>query len=126
MRGDIQANFYRLAHHGAYQSGSSSKTKANKNHFPEAVSPIYVFSSSAAPPNSYNHPRCGLCECLKSIVRRPIKPTGALHIWPCKDISGKRRNYGDYSTSPSMPMIIRIATDGRTSRIKPVPYHSTI
>ena len=60
--GGIQSDFYKLAHHGAYQGGDSSTTLANKDHFLEAVSPKYVFSSSAAPPNSYSHPHCGLYE----------------------------------------------------------------
>ena len=48
--GGIQADFYKIAHHGAYQGGSHTTTLANKDHFLQAVSPKYAFSSSAVPP----------------------------------------------------------------------------
>ena len=131
--GGIQADFYKIAHHGAYRGGSSSKTYANKDHFLQAVRPKYVFSSSAAPPNSYNHPHCGLYERLlvrniASIVRRPANPQA---YYTCgragkKEHKNMNRNYGIYSTSPepNMLTIIRIATDGTTSTIEPIPYRS--
>lgn len=134
MKGGIQADFYKIAHHGAYQGGTSSKTKANKDHFLEAVSPKYAFSSSAAPPNRYNHPHCGLYERLLMknivpIVRRPINPQA---YYTCgramkKEHKNMNRNYGIYSTSPepNMPTIIHIATSGETSTIEPILYRST-
>lgn len=129
--GGIQADFYKLAHHGAYQGGSSSTTKANKDHFLQNVNPNYVFSSSAAPPNNYNHPHCGLYKRLKSIVRR--RPTNPQAYYTCGHGSKQRKvknnnfGFGIYTTSPepNMPTIIHIATNGGTSSIEPVPYRST-
>ena len=133
-RGGIQADFYKLAHHGAYQGGISSKTKANKDHFLKEVSPKYVFSSSAAPPNSYNHPHCSLYERLLelpsiSIVRGNML-TNSQTYYTCgrnKQKEVKNNNFGIYTTSPepNIPTIIHIATNGETSSIEPVPYRST-
>ena len=77
--GSIQADLYKIAHHGAHRGGTNSKTYTNKDHFLQAVRPKYAFSSSAAPPNSYNHSNCGLYERLLMknivpIVERPRNP----------------------------------------------------
>jgi len=55
--GGIQADFYKVAHHGAYQGGSSSTTKASKDHFLEAVRPNMRSLAVQQPPNSYGHPQ---------------------------------------------------------------------
>ena len=132
--GGIQADFYKVAHHGAYQGGSSTTTKANKDHFLQAVNPKYAFSSSAAPPNSYSHPHCGLYERLIQLT--PITHGTSLRnpqtYYTCGTGRGTaetilNNNYGIYSTSPrsDQPTIIHIATDGKTSSIEPIPYRST-
>ena len=132
--GGIQADFYKLAHHGAYQGGSNMTTLANKDHFLKAVRPKYAFSSSAAPPNTYNHPNCGLYNRLVhlDLIHKGNQVTGALQqYYSC---GGPRRststthnpnNYGIYSTAPTsdQPTIIHIATDGTISSIKPIPYN---
>jgi len=132
--GGIQADFYKVAHHGAYQGGSSSTTKASKDHFLEAVRPKYAFSSSAAPPNSYGHPQCGLYQQLSQLssIAKGSSLTNPQKYYTCgwgrKMITHILSNsYGIYSTSPQpdRPMIIHIATDGTTSSIEPIPYHST-
>ena len=131
--GGIQADFYKVAHHGAYQGGSSSTTKANKDHFLQAVRPKYAFSSSAAPPNSYSHPHCGLYDRLRhlrSIARGRSLRNPQTH-YTCGTGRGtaetRNNNFGIYSTSPQsdQPVIIHIATDGTTSSIKPIAYCST-
>ena len=132
--GGIQADFYKLAHHGAYQGGVSSTTLANKDQFLEAVSPKYVFSSSAAPPNSYSHPHCGLYDRLRQLpsIARGCSLRNPQTYYTCGRGRGiyqhiPNNNYGIYSTSArsDQPMIIHIATDGTTSSIEPIPYHST-
>lgn len=132
--GGIQADFYKVAHHGAYQGGSSSTTKANKDHFLQAVSPKYAFSSSAAPPNSYSHPHCGLYDRLRLLpsIARGRSLRNPQTYYTCGRGRGifetiRNNNYGIYSTSPrsDQPTIIHIATDGRTSSIRPIPYRST-
>lgn len=132
--GGIQADFYKVAHHGAYQGGSSSTTKANKDHFLQAVSPKYAFSSSAAPPNSYSHPHCGLYYRLRDLgsIARGRSLRNPQTYYTCGrgrgvDETIRNNNYGIYSTSPrsDQPTIIHIATDGRTSSIRPIPYRST-
>ena len=132
--GGIQADFYKLAHHGAYQGGMSSTTKANKDHFLQAVRPKYVFSSSEAPPNSYNHPHCGLYKRLRELpsiwIVRGNMLTYPQTYYTCgrnKQRKVKNNNFGIYTTSPepNMPTIIHIATNGGISSIEPVPYRST-
>ena len=132
--GGIQADFYKLAHHGAYQGGSNMTTLANKDHFLEAVRPKYAFSSSAAPPNSYNHPNCGLVNRLVHLgsIHKGNQVNGVIQqTYSC---GGPRRfaytihnpnNYGIYSTATTsnQPTIIHIATDGTISSIKPIPYN---
>lgn len=131
--GGIQADFYKLAHHGAYQGGSSRTTLASKDHFLKAIRPKYAFSSSAAPPNSFNHPNCGLYNRLVHLgsIHKGNQVTGVLQkYYSC---GGPRRyaytihdpnNYGIYSTAPrsDQPTIVHIATDGTMSSIKPKPY----
>ena len=132
--GGIQADFYKVAHHGAYQGGSSSTTKANKDHFLQAVRPKYAFSSSAAPPNSYSHPHCGLYYRLRLLpsIARGSSLRNPQTYYTCGrgrgvDETIRNNNYGIYSTSPrsDQPTIIHIATDGRTSSIRPILYRST-
>lgn len=132
--GGIQADFYKLAHHGAYQGGSNMTTRANKDHFLKAIRPKYAFSSSAAPPNYYNHPNCGLFNRLVHLgsIHKGNQVTGVIQqTYSC---GGPRRfaytihnpnNYGIYSTAPTsdQPTIIHIATDGTISSIKPIPYN---
>ena len=128
--GGIQADFYKVTHHGAYQGGSNTSTLANKDHFLLAVSPKYAFSSSAAPPNNYNHPHCGLCNRLTQRVGSIRK--GNQVKTPQKCISCGRpggsdvlaNDIGFYSTFPkrNAPTIICIVTNGAMSSIDPIPY----
>ena len=103
--GGIQADFYKVAHHGAYQGGDSSTTIANKDHFLEAVSPKYAFSSSAAPPNSYRQspslwplrasPPTAV-NCKRAFLDKSANLLQARGIYE----RILNNNYGIYSTSP--------------------------
>lgn len=130
--GGIQADFYKLAHHGAYQGGSNKTTRANKDHFLQAVHPKYAFSSSAAPPNNYNHPHCGLYRRLQLLgsIHTGDNVSGTLQkTYTCgynqRLYRHNPNNWGIYSTAPSsdMPTIVHIATDGARSWIEPIPYN---
>ena len=57
-RGEIEANIYRLAHHGAY-SGYTGTKQPNRPDLLKAVGASYYFSSSGLHAG-YMHPRCKL------------------------------------------------------------------
>ena len=107
--GSIQADLYKIAHHGAHRGGTNSKTYTNKDHFLQAVRPKYAFSSSAAPPNSYNHSNCGLYERLlmKNIVPIIERPRNLQAYYTCgragkKEQENMNRCHGKMGTPDSV------------------------
>ena len=69
-RGEIEANIYRLAHHGAY-SGYTGTKQPNRPDLLKAVGASYYFSSSGLDDTDYGHPRCQL---YREILSNHIYP----------------------------------------------------